>query len=203
MKFIIGTVFAMFATAAMATDLPNLTPIVPYPGVVSYGTSITVFGDAAFNPDEITDYTGAVGGLSIEQDIWNGVFVGGMVVTDFDQKHRLEGTVGAKVPVLDNLNVKASASVGREWDGGDLTDYYAFRVGGSVKLSNQITWNVASYEWRDSFDGSDDYEQQTIGTGVTYSLDDRQDISLNVYRSFDEDFNATSNGIKLGYTFKF
>jgi hypothetical protein len=116
----------------------------------------------------------------------------------------LEGTIGYRVPLDRVFSVTGSAGIGEHWRQNPNTTfpYYVLRIGADLDLSQNITWNVISYRFRDAFDPNDNYDTPQVATGLTLKLDGQSSISAKVIRNW-KDGEPSSTGVSLGFKQRF
>ena len=93
---------------------------------------------------------------------------------------KLEGTVGYRAELGDIFSVTGSAGLGeniQESGSGDNFPYYVFRIGPDVKATDDLTWNIVTFRYRDAFDPDDDFLTPQVATGLSYDLDEHNSIS--------------------------
>jgi hypothetical protein len=117
----------------------------------------------------------------------------------------LEATAGHRLRIDGAFSVVASVGLGERLQvagSGDDFPYYVFRMALDVKLGDKVTWNAASFRYRDAFDPSDDYLTPQVGTGVTFRTSHRGSISGKVNYNL-KDWDPDSIGFSLGYKHEF
>jgi hypothetical protein len=118
---------------------------------------------------------------------------------------KLEGTVGYRVELGGAFSVTGSAGVGENIQtngSGDDFPYYVFRIGADVKVSEVVTWNIATFRYRDAFDPDNDFLTPQLATGLSYDLDEHNSIS-GVAQYNWKDWEPDSVGLELGYKYRF
>ena len=118
---------------------------------------------------------------------------------------KLEGTVGYRAELGDRFSVTGSAGLGENLQAsgsGDSFPYYVFRIGADVKATEDLTWNIITFRYRDSFDPDDDFLTPQVATGLSYDLDEHNSIS-GVAQYNWKDWEPDSVGLEFGYKYRF
>ncbi len=162
-------------------------------------------------PDDFSEPEGTKFPIDIAQTFANGVIVGGSFepqiksATD-DVTYNLEGTIGHKWNMTNEISFGGSVGVGRRFDDNSGTNddffYYVLRVRADIQLSERWTWNTVNYRYRNAFETSNDYNTPEVATGVSFKLDDSRSISAKYYYSW-KDGIAEDQGIGIGYRYNF
>lgn len=195
-KFLIAAVALLAATSAHAASLPSKKAPLKVPVFVSYQNAATLSADFV---DGEVEY-----GLGVAHGFGNGFYIGASGTTSPDRDNQTaEATVGAKVPVIAGLSLKASGSVGQRFTRDENFPYYVARVGADYALTGRWTLNAIEYRYRNAFDRAYNYESHQLSTGVTYSLNERNSVFVKAYRNFDDKFGRDDDGVLIGYTFRF
>jgi hypothetical protein len=139
----------------------------------------------------------------------NGLILGGSFqYTDVNSSkaavQNLEGTIGYRVPLKFGFSLNGSAGIGERWHQNPSTSfpYYVLRVAIDFAINQDITWNLISYRFRDTFDSNENYNTPQLATGLTFKLDAQSSISAKVMRNWGEG-EPSSTGISLGFKKKF
>ena len=139
----------------------------------------------------------------------SGVILGGSFEytdTAFSDRtsQNLEGTVGYRFPLNYASSLTGSAGVGERWRQNPNTSfpYFVLRIGYDFGLTQDITWNVISYRFRDAFDSDVGYHTPHIATGLTFKLDAHSLITAKISYNWHEDA-PSSTGISFGFKKEF
>ena len=172
----------------------------------SVGVSFTTDRDA----HDLSHPSDAKFEISAAHSFDNGVILGASTEyenTAFSDKAtvNLEGTIGYRVPLGDRFSMTGSAGLGERFQTsgpGDNFPYYVFRLATDIKVTDDVTWNVLSFRYRDSFDPDDDYLTPQIATGISYDLDEHYSISGNVQYNW-KDWKPDTVGFDIGVKYRF
>lgn len=118
---------------------------------------------------------------------------------------KIEGTVGYRAELGDLFSVTGSAGLGENIQAsgsGDSFPYYVLRIGADVKATEDVTWNIVTFRYRDGFDSDDDFLTPQIATGLSYDLDEHNSIS-GVAQYNWKNWKSDSVGLELGYKYRF
>lgn len=118
---------------------------------------------------------------------------------------KLEGTIGYRVRLGELFSVTGSAGVGENIQAsgsGDDFPYYVLRVGADVKATENLTWNIVTFRYRDAFDSDNDFLTPQLATGLSYDLDEHNSISGVAQYNWKE-WEPDSVGLELGYKYRF
>ena len=185
---------------------------------ILFGASLLVAADAAAggssvefavtsdrDPDKFSTPDDMKYDLKVAHEFDSRVIIGGLFTyTDnafrAQASQNLEGTLGYRVPIGSVFSLTGSAGMGEYWrqNPGTAFPYYVLRIKADLDLSRNITWNVISYRFRDSFDPRDDYNTPQVATGITFRINERSSISASVKRNWT-DGKASSTGVALGF----
>jgi hypothetical protein len=112
----------------------------------------------------------------------------------------LETTVGYRVPLGFAFSMTGSAGIGQYWqqNPGVAFPYFILRIAADFEISQDITWNVISYRFRDAFDPKDNYNTPQVATGLTFKLDQQSSISVKIIRDW-KNGPANDTGVSLGF----
>lgn len=219
-KLLITAAAVVFATGAFATDLPKKKKAPAAPAVTTQAaetaaasTDTTISVDTGYeaNSDKYgyDDRNKAVYNISASHDLGGGLYVLGTAGTSQAEpsngalKQTIDGSVGYKLPTFAGFSLKGSAGVGERFTTGSDFPYYVIRGSADYKINDTIQINALQYRYRNAFDSVNAFESHQIGTGVTYTFAKNQAVYTKVYRNFDGGFNATDNGIVIGYKVAF
>ena len=118
---------------------------------------------------------------------------------------KLEGTVGYRAELGDRFSVTGSAGLGENIQAsgsGDSFPYYVLRIGADVKATEDLTWNIITFRYRDGFDPDDNFLTPQVATGLSYDLDEHNSIS-GVAQYNWKDWEPDTVGLELGYNIGF
>ena len=118
---------------------------------------------------------------------------------------KLEGTIGYRAELGHLFSVTGSAGLGENIQAsgsGDSFPYYVLRIGADVKATEDVTWNIVTFRYRDAFDPDDDFLTPQVATGLSYDLDEHNSIS-GVAQYNWKDWKPDSVGLELGYKYRF
>jgi hypothetical protein len=92
------------------------------------------------------------------------------------------------------------AGIGQYWqqNPGVAFPYFILRIAADFEISQDITWNVISYRFRDAFDPKDNYNTPQVATGLTFKLDQQSSISVKIIRDW-KNGPANDTGVSLGF----
>ena len=99
--------------------------------------------------------------------------------------------------------VAGSFGIGERLTEDNDFPYYVFRIGLDLALGDRLTWNIATFRYRNAFDTDNDYETPRWSSKLTVRLDDHNAIYGEIYRNLDEEWEPTETGITGGYAFSF
>ena len=119
---------------------------------------------------------------------------------------KLEGTVGYRAALGYCFSVTGSAGLGENIQAsgsGDNFPYYVLRIGADVKATEDVTWNIITFRYRDGFDPDDNFLTPQVATGLSYDLDDHNSISGGVAQYNWKDWKPDTVGLELGYKYRF
>lgn len=197
-KYIIAAIALLATSSAFAASLPSkkAAPLPPVRTPTFLANELT--GSADFSDGDV------VYGLGLTHNLGNGFFIGAAGTSTPDRDvQTAEATVGVKFPVIAGLSLKGSASSGYKFKDENFP-YYALRVGADYSLSSRFTWNAVEYRYRNSYESvHNSYESHRVGTGLTYTFNERHSVGARVYRQFDGGLNKDSDGVLIGYSFRF
>jgi len=212
-KLLTITAAVVFATGAYATDLPSKTaaPAAPVAAASSADTTLTAGYGMEFTPDEYSASTASTYGVSVDHNIGGGISVGAAAGTsqaasDGTLKQTLEATAGYKVPVFAGVTAKVGGSIGERFTAGANGNYpfYTASAGADYKLSDSLTLNAIGYRYRNVFDTTaHDWESHQLSTGATFAINKTNAVFVKLARSYDKDFNASTDAVTVGYKFSF
>ena len=202
-------VAAMLAAGtALAGDLPSkktapLPPVVERPAAEP-ADSITVTGGYEQSSASVDSYKG---NFNWVHTLGAGFSVGAQAETaqtpdTHVQKSLVEANAYYKLPIMAGVSLKAGVGVGERFQTTNFA-YYALYGGADYAATDKLTWNAVSYRYRNAFDTANAFESHQVGTGVTYALTATTAVNAKVYRSFDNGWNKTADGVNIGYTVKF
>ena len=118
---------------------------------------------------------------------------------------KLEGTIGYRAKLGELFSVTGSAGLGENIQAsgsGDNFPYYVFRIGADIKATDDVTWNIATFRYRDSFDPDDDFLTPQLATGLSYDFDEHNAISGALQYNW-KDWKPDSVGLEVGYKYRF
>lgn len=204
-KLIITAAAILFATSAFATDLvKKKAPVPPVKIEEAQTTTLAISGGFVGNSD------GKTYRFDIEHYIYGsvngGVFVAGQIGRDEKDgiSNNADASIGLNAPLTGSVAVKGSVGLGKQWVPGEEFSYYIARLGVDARLSDRWTWNVASYEYRNSINNDYNfYERHTVGTGLTYKINHNNALFGKVYHNFNTGVGTDDNGVLVGYAFTF
>lgn len=210
-KLLITAAAIAFATGAYATDLPNkknapaATAAAP---AASADNTISAGYGFDYTPGEFSKSTATNYSVAYTRNIGGGFSAGVAAGTSqaADQgalKQTIEAQAGYKLPVFAGFTAKAGAGIGERFTDGANYGYYALRAGMDYSLTDNIVINAANYRYRNSFDAAYGYESHQVGTGASYKFAKDQAVGVNVSRSYDKDWNSSSDGVMLNYSLNF
>ena len=87
--------------------------------------------------------------------------------------------MGYRAPLGDLFSVTGSAGLGENIQAsgsGDNFPYYVLRIGADVKATEDVTWNIITFRYRDGFDPDDNFLTPQVATGLSYDLDEHNSI---------------------------
>lgn len=159
-------------------------------------------------PEQFSDVLNTIYKFKASHTFENGLILDGSFEVedpaDGDpDKENLEGNLGYRLEATDFLSLTASAGVGERFTSDNDFPYYVLRVGSDARISDQLNWNIATFRYRNAFDEANDYETPRLTTGLTFHVNDHNAIYGEIYRNFDEEWQATATGLTAGYTFSF
>jgi len=118
---------------------------------------------------------------------------------------KLEGTVGYRAELSELFSVTGSAGLGENIQtsgSGDDFPYYVFRIGADLKATENVTWNIVNFRYRDAFDSDNDFLTPQLATGLSYDFDEHNSVS-GVAQYNWKDWKPDSVGLELGYKYRF
>jgi Outer membrane protein beta-barrel domain len=118
---------------------------------------------------------------------------------------KLEGTAGYRAALSDRFSVTGSAGLGENIQAsgsGDSFPYYVLRIGADFKATEDVTWNLVTFRYRDGFDPDDNFLTPQVATGLSYDLDEHNSIS-GVAQYNWKDWKPDTVGFELGYKYRF
>ena len=71
-----------------------------------------------------------------------------------------------------------------------------------VKATENLTWNIVTFRYRDAFDSDNDFLTPQLATGLSYDLDEHNSISGVAQYNWKE-WEPDSVGLELGYKYRF
>ena len=217
-KLLITAAAVVFASAAFAGDLPS-KKAPPAPASVttsgaasaaSTDNTISVdigyeaaadkywIGDRNYNTYNVNYTRNIMGGVSLGAEL-----SGDQVNSQGAITQNIEGQAGYKLPTLVGIDFSGKAAVGERFTDGKNFPYYALYGNADYSINNAIQLNALQYRYRNAFDTANNYESHQIGTGVTYTFADKQSVYGKIYRTFDNAWAATNNGLSIGYKLAF
>jgi len=210
-KLLITAAAIAFATSAYATDLPQkkAAPAAPAAApAASADNTISAGYGFDYTPGEFSKSTATNYSVAYTRNLGAGFSAGVAAGTSqaADQgalKQTIEAQAGYKLPVFAGFTAKAGAGIGERFTDGANYGYYALRAGMDYSLTNNIVINTANYRYRNSFDAAYGYESHQVGTGASYSFAKDQAVGVNISRSYDKDWNKSSDGVMLNYSLNF
>jgi hypothetical protein len=101
------------------------------------------------------------------------------------------------------LSLSLSGGLGGRFTEDDDFAYYVVRVGGTVAITEWLSWNIVTFRYRDSFHADDDYKTPRLTTKAVIQLDESNDIYGELYRNYNGDWDTTANAFALGYSHRF
>ncbi len=112
-----------------------------------------------------------------------------------DSKRNLLGNnaevfVGQKVN-LGNVTIDPLVGVGEVVSPGKNFPYYTAYFNTDWHFSKRFTWNVTQFQYENSFQTVNKFENEQVGTGITYDVSKNNDIGVGVYRKFLNSPGAT------------
>lgn len=212
-KLLITAAAIAFATSAYATDLPSkkAAPAAPAaaPAAASADNTISAGYGFDYNPGEFSKSTATEYSVAYSRNLGAGLSAGVAAGTSqaADQgalKQTIEAQAGYKLPVFAGFSAKAGAGIGERFTDGANYGYYALRAGMDYSLTDNIVINAANYRYRNSFDAAySSYESHQVASGVSYKFAKDQAVGVSVSRSYDKDWNKSSDGVMLNYSLNF
>ena len=210
-KTIIAAIAAVaFTSCAFAADLPSKlsAPVITEDAPVAHLDSISAGYGLEFEPGEYGDVTKSTYKVSYAHDFGSGIFLGADIGTNqvADQgalTQTIEGTAKWAVPVGFGVTANIGGGIGERFTDGSNYPYYALRAGADYHVNDNVTINAISYQYRNTFDTANDWESHKLTTGATFALNKSYSVYANVSRSFDADYEATSDAVTTGVTLKF
>lgn len=213
-KLLITAAAVLLATSAFASDLPNKkkAPAAPAPVAAATTPAAATSDDsliASYGQDLGTNFGAKVDDiyqLTYKHNLGAGVFVGGMAQSTNDTsnalKQNLEAQAGYALPSMYGVVVSGKAGLGERFTTTDF-GYYALYGNADYKLSDKLTVNAVQYRYRNSFDTSNNYASNQIGTGATYMLTNTWGVNGKIFRNYDTSFNSTGDGFQTGLVANF
>jgi len=207
--FIVTTAALLMATTAYAGDLPSkATPAAPVQATASADTTITAGYGYEFAPNEYDASTATTYSLGVDRNLGGGLSVGAAVGTSqaADEgalKQTIEASVGYKIPLFAGITAKVGASIGERFTNGANYPYYTLSSGADYKLADNLTLNAIGYRYRNAIDDANDWESHQLSTGATFALNKTNAVFVKLARSYDSDFEASTDAITVGYKLSF
>lgn len=201
---------AAVSSAAFAADLPrkDVAPAFPLEVDAYYEVQNIVTGSftSNFEPGKYEDSTGLDYTLDYKfLDLQSGVAVGGSLVSsstssfeDYDVK-RVEADFTWTTPDSFGFTTDVGAGVGYRFNEEDM--YYQVNSGINYALNDAVSLNIVKYRFRNTFDNT--WQSHEIGTGVSVNVVENVSVIGKIARSYDEDFNSSSDSATVGVSFKF
>lgn len=208
-KFIVTTAAILLATSAYAGDLPSKAkPLPPVQASADADTTITAGYGFEFAPEEYDASTATTYSLGVERNLGGGLSVGAAVGTSqaADEgalKQTIEATAGYKVPLFAGITAKVGASVGERFTDGSNYPFYTLSAGADYKLADNLTLNAIGYRYRNAIDDANDWESHQLSTGATFALNKTNAVFVKLARTYDSDFNASTDAVTVGYKLSF
>ena len=208
-KFIVTTAALLMASTAYAGDLPSkATPAAPVQATASAATTITAGYGYEFAPNEYDASTATTYSLGVDHSLGGGLSVGAAVGTSqaADEgalKQTIEASVGYKIPLFAGITAKVGASIGERFTNGANYPYYTLSSGADYKLADNLTLNAIGYRYRNAIDDANDWESHQLSTGATFALNKTNAVFVKLARSYDSDFEASTDAITVGYKLSF
>lgn len=171
-------------------------------------TSLSVQISSERNPDDFADILDSVYKLEATHGFESGVFLNGFFEVQASaesgpNKENIEGNIGFAHTLVAPLSLSVSGGIGGRYTEGDDFAYYVFRVGGTIKVTDWLSWNFVTFRYRDGFHASDDYKTPRLTTKATFHLDGHNDFYAELYRNYNGDWEATANAAAIGYSYRF
>jgi len=63
--------------------------------------------------------------------------------------------------------------------------------------------NAIGYRYRNAIDDANDWESHQLSTGATFALNKTNAVFVKLARSYDSDFEASTDAITVGYKLSF
>jgi uncharacterized protein YdeI (BOF family) len=186
---------ALLSTTAMAADF-------------SAGTNSLSLG---FGPEQTAHggVTSWKGSMNLVHGLTDNIGIGlqNEIYQTQDSSHDVSNNVEADVwyqrKIMGPVSGKVGLGVGEHISDSHNFPFYAAYVQGDVALGNGFTLNAVQYRYRNAFDTRREFESHTVGTGVTYDLNDTSSVSGKVFRKWDGKGTYTSDGMVVAYNIKF
>ncbi len=172
------------------------------------GSSISLQVSSERNPDDFADIFDTVYKVEAAHSFTDDLFVNGFFEVQVSadggpDKDNLEGNAGYQARLADSFSVFLSGGLGGRFTEDDDFAYYVLRAGGTVGITEWLSWNVVTLRYRDGFQAEDDYKTPRLTTKAVIRLDDSNDLYGELYRNFDGDWHTTANAFAVGYSYRF
>ena len=121
-----------------------------------------------------------------------------------DWKANLQFGIGYTYDI-GKLSLTGTVGIGQHFiqsDGSTDFPYYYLMLAGSTPIDEKWTWNIFRLRYRNAFDTSNDYDTPEIATGVSYSFDPHNSMSVMIERDWSNG-NPSYTGIEIGYRYRF
>jgi hypothetical protein len=183
-------------------------PILCNAPALAESTSVSLQMSSERNPDNFGDLLDTVYKIETAHSFDDGMFVNGFfevqVPAESDpNKKNLEGNAGYQATLVEGLSLSLSGGLGGRFTEDDDFAYYVVRVGGTVAITEWLSWNIVTFRYRDSFHADDDYKTPRLTTKAVIQLDESNDIYGELYRNYNWDWDTTANAFALGYSHRF
>jgi hypothetical protein len=159
-------------------------------------------------PDDFSDILNTKYKFEVAHAFESGIYINGSFeleepAEDKPDSKNLEGNLGYKHALVDPLSIAGSFGIGERLTEDNDFPYYVFRIGLDLALDDRLSWNIATFRYRNAFDTENDYETPRWSTKLTLRLDNHNAIYGEIYRNLDEEWEPTATGITGGYAFSF
>lgn len=172
-------------------------------------TSIGAVFTSERGPDDFGATTGSDWQVDLSHSFDNKVSISGSVkyydtAGTSDSKTNVQFGIGYTYEI-GKLALTGSVGAGQHFihsDDSTSFPYYYVTLAGSVPITEKWTWNIFRVRYRNAFDSANDYDTPEIATGVNYSIDAHNSVSLMIERDWS-DGTASYTGIEFGYRYRF